>query len=99
MDIEDVGDDLPPGHGRIGLDRALDVVREVCLAVQNAMVGPDTSLALTVTLRSVARARILVRNPVALESAATIRRIVFDKAGTLTHGWGGIRDWLFGSIA
>jgi Cu+-exporting ATPase len=48
--------------------------------------GLATPLALTVTLGRAARAGILVRNPVALETAATIRRIVFDKTGTLTQG-------------
>ncbi len=31
MDVEIVGDKVPPGHRWIGVDRALDVVHKVCL--------------------------------------------------------------------
>lgn len=48
--------------------------------------GLATPLALTVTLGRTTQAGILVRNPVALETAAGIRRVVFDKTGTLTRG-------------
>jgi heavy metal translocating P-type ATPase len=48
--------------------------------------GLATPLALAITLGRTSRAGILVRNPVALETAATIQRIVFDKTGTLTRG-------------
>ena len=48
--------------------------------------GLATPLALTVTLGMAARAGIVVRNPVALELAATVKRIVFDKTGTITRG-------------
>jgi heavy metal translocating P-type ATPase len=48
--------------------------------------GLATPLALTVTLGMAARAGMVVRNPVALELAATVKRIVFDKTGTITRG-------------
>jgi len=48
--------------------------------------GLATPLALTVTLGRTTRAGILVRNPVALETAAQVQRVVFDKTGTLTRG-------------
>ncbi len=48
--------------------------------------GLATPLALTVTLGMAARAGMVVRNPVALELAATVRRTVFDKTGTITRG-------------
>ncbi|MHB1590119.1 MAG: heavy metal translocating P-type ATPase [Sulfuricella sp.] len=48
--------------------------------------GLATPFALTVTLGRTTQAGILVRNPVALETAADIQRIVFDKTGTLTRG-------------
>jgi len=48
--------------------------------------GLATPLALTVTLGRATQAGILVRNNVALETAATVQRIVFDKTGTLTRG-------------
>jgi heavy metal translocating P-type ATPase len=48
--------------------------------------GLATPLALTVTLGNTTRAGILVRNPVALETAAEIQRLVLDKTGTLTLG-------------
>jgi heavy metal translocating P-type ATPase len=48
--------------------------------------GLATPLALAVTLGRTTEAGILVRNAVALETAATIQRMVFDKTGTLTRG-------------
>ena len=48
--------------------------------------GLATPLALTVTLGRTTREGVLVRNPVALETAAQVKRIVFDKTGTLTKG-------------
>ncbi len=48
--------------------------------------GLATPLALTVTLGHTTRKGILVRNAVALETAAQVQRIVFDKTGTLTCG-------------
>ena len=48
--------------------------------------GLATPLALATTLGRTSREGILVRNPVALETAATVRRIVLDKTGTLTQG-------------
>jgi heavy metal translocating P-type ATPase len=48
--------------------------------------GLATPLALAVSLGRTTRAGILVRNPVALETAVQIQRVVFDKTGTLTRG-------------
>jgi Cu+-exporting ATPase len=48
--------------------------------------GLATPLALAITLGRTSREGILVRNPVALETAATVERIVLDKTGTLTKG-------------
>jgi Cu+-exporting ATPase len=48
--------------------------------------GLATPLALAVSLGRTTRAGILVRNPVALETAAQVQRVVFDKTGTLTRG-------------
>jgi len=48
--------------------------------------GLATPLALAITLGRTSREGILVRNPVALETAATVGRIVLDKTGTLTRG-------------
>jgi heavy metal translocating P-type ATPase len=48
--------------------------------------GLATPLALAITLGRTSREGILVRNPVALETAAAVSRIVLDKTGTLTQG-------------
>ncbi len=48
--------------------------------------GLATPLALTVALGLSARAGIVVRNPAALELAATVKRVVLDKTGTVTRG-------------
>jgi Cu+-exporting ATPase len=48
--------------------------------------GLATPLALAITLGRTSREGILIRNPVALEMAATVGRIVLDKTGTLTQG-------------
>jgi heavy metal translocating P-type ATPase len=48
--------------------------------------GLATPLALAITLGRTSREGILVRNPVALETSATVGRIVLDKTGTLTQG-------------
>ncbi|MFN2168231.1 MAG: heavy metal translocating P-type ATPase, partial [Anaerolineae bacterium] len=48
--------------------------------------GLATPLALAITLGRTSREGILVRNPVALETAAMVGRIVLDKTGTLTQG-------------
>lgn len=48
--------------------------------------GLATPLALTVTMGHAARRGILIRSPEAMETSASIRRIVFDKTGTLTLG-------------
>jgi heavy metal translocating P-type ATPase len=48
--------------------------------------GLATPLALTVALGLATRLGMIVRNPAALEIGATIRRVVFDKTGTITRG-------------
>lgn len=48
--------------------------------------GLATPLALTVALGRAAEHGLLVRNPVILERAGHMHRIVFDKTGTLTQG-------------
>ncbi len=48
--------------------------------------GLATPLAMAVTMGQAARSGILVRTPEALETSASIRRMVFDKTGTLTRG-------------
>jgi heavy metal translocating P-type ATPase len=48
--------------------------------------GLATPLVMTVAMGSAARRGILVRSPQALETSASIQRIVFDKTGTLTQG-------------
>ena len=48
--------------------------------------GLATPLALSVSLGRATRAGILVRNAAALETAATVTRVVFDKTGTVTAG-------------
>src|SRR5665648_1119836 len=48
--------------------------------------GLATPLALSVALGRATRAGILVRNAAALETAARITRVAFDKTGTITEG-------------
>jgi heavy metal translocating P-type ATPase len=48
--------------------------------------GLATPLALVVGVGLSARAGIIVRNPAALEHGADIRRVAFDKTGTITRG-------------
>ena len=48
--------------------------------------GLATPLALSIALGRATRAGILVRNPAALETAAEIDRVAFDKTGTVTTG-------------
>jgi heavy metal translocating P-type ATPase len=48
--------------------------------------GLATPLALAIILGRTSREGILVRNPAALETAATVERVVLDKTGTLTQG-------------
>ena len=48
--------------------------------------GLATPLALSVALGRATRAGVLVRNAAALETAATITRVAFDKTGTVTAG-------------
>jgi heavy metal translocating P-type ATPase len=71
------------GHA---LSRALLAGIAVLVVACPCALGLATPLALTVTLGRTTRAGILVRNAAALETAATIHRMVFDKTGTLTQG-------------
>jgi heavy metal translocating P-type ATPase len=48
--------------------------------------GLATPLALTVSLGSAAREGVIVRNPAALEIAARVTKVGFDKTGTITRG-------------
>ena len=48
--------------------------------------GLATPLALTVSLGAAAREGLVLRNPTALEVAATVTRVAFDKTGTITRG-------------
>jgi heavy metal translocating P-type ATPase len=66
--------------------RALLTAVAVLVVACPCALGLATPLALTVTLGRATQAGILVRNPVALETAAKVQRIVFDKTGTLTRG-------------
>jgi heavy metal translocating P-type ATPase len=68
------------------LSRALLAGIAVLVVACPCALGLATPLALTVTLGRTTRAGILVRNAAALETAATIQRMVFDKTGTLTQG-------------
>jgi heavy metal translocating P-type ATPase len=69
-----------------GPSRALLAAVAVLVVACPCALGLATPLALTVTLGQTSQAGILVRNPVALETAARIQRVVFDKTGTLTLG-------------
>jgi heavy metal translocating P-type ATPase len=69
-----------------GLSRGLLAAVAVLVVACPCALGLATPLALTVTLGRTSQAGILVRNAVALETAARIQRIVFDKTGTLTQG-------------
>jgi heavy metal translocating P-type ATPase len=66
--------------------RALLTAVAVLVVACPCALGLATPLALTVTLGRATQAGILVRNPVALETAAKVQRIVLDKTGTLTRG-------------
>jgi heavy metal translocating P-type ATPase len=48
--------------------------------------GLATPLALAVTLGRTTKVGVLLRNPIVLETAAKLQRLVFDKTGTLTKG-------------
>lgn len=48
--------------------------------------GLATPLALAISLGRTSREGVLIRNPVVLETAAMVNRIVLDKTGTLTQG-------------
>jgi P-type E1-E2 ATPase len=71
--------------GQSALQALLTAVAVLVVACPCAL-GLATPLALAIILGRASKAGILVRNPVALETAATIQRIVFDKTGTLTRG-------------
>jgi heavy metal translocating P-type ATPase len=69
-----------------GPSRALLAAVAVLVVACPCALGLATPLALTMTLGKTSQAGILVRNPVALETAGRVRRVVFDKTGTLTQG-------------
>jgi heavy metal translocating P-type ATPase len=71
--------------GRPPAQALLTAVAVLVVACPCAL-GLATPLALAITLGRTSREGILVRNPVALETAATVGRIVLDKTGTLTQG-------------
>jgi heavy metal translocating P-type ATPase len=71
--------------GRPPAQALLTAVAVLVVACPCAL-GLATPLALALTLGRTSREGILVRNPVALETAATVGRIVLDKTGTLTQG-------------
>ncbi|MGD8404377.1 MAG: cation-translocating P-type ATPase [Anaerolineales bacterium] len=48
--------------------------------------GLATPLAMTVVLGCTTRAGVLLRNPIILETANKVQRVVFDKTGTITRG-------------
>jgi len=68
------------------LSHALLTAVAVLVVACPCALGLATPLALTIALGRTSRAGILVRNPVALETSATITKIAFDKTGTLTQG-------------
>jgi heavy metal translocating P-type ATPase len=68
------------------LAQALLAAVAVLVVACPCALGLATPLALAVSLGRTTRAGILVRNPVALETAAQVQRVVFDKTGTLTRG-------------
>jgi heavy metal translocating P-type ATPase len=72
--------------GGFPASRALLVGVAVLVVACPCALGLATPLALTVSLGRTTQEGILVRNPVALETAGQVRRVVFDKTGTLTQG-------------
>ncbi len=70
----------------VATSQALLAAVAVLVVACPCALGLATPLALAIALGRTSRAGVLVRNPVALETAATVRRIVFDKTGTLTRG-------------
>jgi len=68
------------------VSRVLLVGVAVLVVACPCALGLATPLAVTVSLGRTTRQGILVRNPVALETAAQVKRVVFDKTGTLTQG-------------
>ena len=67
-------------------DRAVLAAVAVLVVACPCALGLATPLALAVSLGQTTRMGILVRNPVSLETAAQVQRVVFDKTGTLTRG-------------
>lgn len=65
---------------------ALMVAVTVLVVACPCALGLATPLAMAVTMGHAARRGILVRSPEALETSASIQRMVFDKTGTLTRG-------------
>ncbi len=74
------------------VDQALLTGVSVLVVACPCSLGLATPLALAVTLGRTSRAGILVRNPTALETAATVNRVVLDKTGTLTQGHLAVTD-------
>jgi len=68
------------------LPRALLSAVAVLVVACPCALGLATPLSLAVSLGRATRRGILVRNPVALETSATVQKVVFDKTGTLTCG-------------
>jgi P-type Cu+ transporter len=71
--------------GRSASESLVAAVAVLVVACPCAL-GLATPLALTVALGLSARAGMVVRNPAALEMASTVKRVAFDKTGTVTHG-------------
>jgi heavy metal translocating P-type ATPase len=66
--------------------RSLIAAVAVLVVACPCALGLATPLAISVALGRATRSGILVRNPAALETAATVTEVAFDKTGTLTAG-------------
>ncbi|MGD8406797.1 MAG: heavy metal translocating P-type ATPase, partial [Anaerolineales bacterium] len=66
--------------------RALLAAVAVLVVACPCALGLATPLAMTVVLGRTTRAGLLLRNPILLESANKVQRVVFDKTGTITRG-------------
>jgi Cu+-exporting ATPase len=73
-------------HAGTSPSASLLVAVAVLVVACPCALGLATPLALAVTLGKVTRSGVLVRDPVGLEAAALIGRMVLDKTGTLTEG-------------
>jgi heavy metal translocating P-type ATPase len=69
-----------------GTSHALLAAVAVLVVACPCALGLATPLALTVALGRATRMGMLARNPIVLETAARVQRVVFDKTGTLTRG-------------